>query len=108
MDLEEIKTQLSKGKSVEEVLEKFEWKGFEEAVAEIFRENDFLIRKNFRFRTDRSYEIDLVATRSSIAICVDCKQWCKGRYKKSGLKQAAVQQEKRVEEFKRFVEKNLI
>jgi Holliday junction resolvase-like predicted endonuclease len=108
MNLEEIKMQLSRGKAVEEVLEKFDWKEFEEAVAEIFRENEFFVRKNFRFKTGRRYEIDLIAVRGSTVVCADCKQWCKGRYKKSGIKQAALEQEKRVEEFKRFVEKNLI
>lgn len=108
MNLEEIKMQLYRGKSVEEILEKLDWKEFEKTVAEIFRENGFLVRENFRFKTDKGYEIDLVATRGNTVICADCKQWCRGRYKKSGIKQAALQQEKRVEEFKRFVEKSLI
>jgi Holliday junction resolvase-like predicted endonuclease len=107
MDLEKIKAELLKGKTIEDVLGKLNWKEFEEAVAEIFKENEFFVVKNFRFKTDRKYEIDLIARRGFVILCADCKQWCKGRYKKTGLRQAALEQEKRVEEFEKFLEKSL-
>jgi Holliday junction resolvase-like predicted endonuclease len=105
MNVEEIKTMLEKGK-IEEVLEKFDWQSFEIFVAEIFIANDFRVERNFRFKTGRRYEIDLVAIRSNTVICADCKHWSRGRHKKSGLKHAVAEQERRLEEFKK-IRKNL-
>jgi Holliday junction resolvase-like predicted endonuclease len=101
MDLEEIKAKI-RGKSIEEVLATFDWKGFEDFVAEVFAENGFRVERRVRFKTDKRYEIDIIATRLKIAICADCKHWSRGRYKTSGLKTAALNQEKRVEELKKL------
>jgi len=84
---------------IEDSVKEKKWHDFEEFVGEIFRAHDFTVRKNVRFKGSRRYEIDLVASRGGIVICVDCKKWSKGRYKKSSLKKAAEQQEKRVSEF---------
>lgn len=108
MELEKIRKDLLGGKTVEEILEKFDWKEFEKTVAEIFERNDFNTKNNFRFKTRNRYQIDIVAIRQNKVFCVDCKQWGRGRYKKSGLKQAVKEQEKRVKELKRFLKKNLI
>jgi Holliday junction resolvase len=108
MGLEEIRKDLLKGKTIEEVLEKFDWRGFERTVAEIFESNDFEVKQNFTFKTKRRYQIDVLARRERIVLCVDCKEWGKGRYKKTGLKYAANSQEERVNQLIKFLKKNLI
>jgi Holliday junction resolvase-like predicted endonuclease len=99
---------VNSGKSIEEILEKLDWKDFEKAVAEIFERNDFKIKHNFWFKTKNRYQIDVIAIRQGKIFCVDCKQWGKGRYKKTGLKQAVKEQEKRVKELRKFLKKNFI
>ncbi|MEM5829801.1 MAG: NERD domain-containing protein [Candidatus Aenigmatarchaeota archaeon] len=105
--LEEIE-KLAKEKPIEEVLENFGWKEFEEVVAEIFRRHEFFVRRNFRLKTRKRYEIDIVAVKSNFVFCIDCKRWLGGRYKKSAIKRSAKEQEKRTRVMKRFLEKNPI
>jgi Holliday junction resolvase-like predicted endonuclease len=105
--LEEIE-DLARKIPIEEILKKFDWKDFEEVVAEIFRRNDFLVKKNFRFKTNKKYEIDILATRRNLVLCVDCKRWSGGRYKKSGIKKSVEEQEKRANEVKNILVKNPI
>jgi Holliday junction resolvase-like predicted endonuclease len=93
---------------VEDVVVEFDWRGFESFVAEIFRAHDFKVRQNFRFKTGRRYEIDIVASSGSAVVCVDCKQWSGGRYKKSGLETAARDQETRTKELERFFMTNTV
>jgi len=106
--LNEIESQIKQGKNIEDVLEKYGWKKFENIISEIFKENEFRIRQNVRFKTKRAYEIDIIAVGNNIIFCIDCKWWSKGRYKKSGLKNAIAAQENRVKEFKKFLKKNPI
>lgn len=106
--LDKIIFELSKGEDIEDILEKYDWKKFEKVIAEIFRENDFLTRQNFRFKTKKRYEIDVIAVKNNQVICVDCKWWRKGRYKKSGLKTAIKLHEKRTKEFEKFLKENSI
>lgn len=106
--IDEVEAQLRKGKSIEDIFEKYDWKKFESVIAEIFQENDFHILQNFRFKTKKRYEIDVLAVKNNRIFCVDCKWWGRGRYKKSGLKNAVTLQENRVKELKKFLKKNLI
>jgi Holliday junction resolvase len=108
MELEKIREDLLKGKTIEEILEKFDWREFEKTVAEIFEVNDFEVKQNFIFRTKRNYQIDVLAMRKRIVLCVDCKEWGRGRYKKTGLKHAAKNQEERVKQLIKFLKKNLV
>lgn len=108
MIIEEIEMRLKKGKLIEDILQKYDWKKFESIVSEIFLENGFHTKQNFRFKTKRRYEIDVMATRNSKIFCIDCKWWNKGRYKKSGLKQAVSLQENRAKELGKFLKKNTI
>jgi Holliday junction resolvase-like predicted endonuclease len=107
VELEKIEN-LAKRAPIEEILENFDWKDFEEIVAEIFRRHDFIVRKNFRFKTKRRYEVDIVAVRQNLVFCVDCKRWSGGRYKKSGIKKSVEMQEKRTEIIKNILDKNPI
>ena len=108
MLIDEIESQLEKGKTIEDILEKYDWKKFETLICEIFQQNSFNTRQNFRFKTKRRYEIDIVATRSNLVFCVDCKWWGRGRHKKTGLKEATISQEARVKELIKFLKKNVI
>ncbi len=107
MDLREIRKLVLSGKPLEEILEKIDWKEFEGMVSEIFERNGFTVNRNVRFKTRKRYEIDLVAVRG-VVLCVDCKEWGRGRYKKAGLKHAAGKQEERTKKMKRFLKGNPI
>ena len=108
IDLEKIKNKVLKGTPVEDLLEKFNWKEFEEAVAEIFSENGLYAKRNVRFKTDRRFEIDIVASKPRKVFCVDCKEWSRGRNKKSGITHAAELQKERTLQFEKFLSKNII
>lgn len=108
MDLEQIRKHILSGKPIEEIIEKFDWQEFENLVAKIYENNSFQVKQNFRFKTKRRYEIDIVAIKNKIILCVDCKEWGKGRYKKSGLISAVKKQEERVMQLENFLKKNLI
>jgi Holliday junction resolvase-like predicted endonuclease len=107
VELEEIENLVRKN-PMEEVLKNFDWKDFEEIVAEIFRRHDFIVKKNFRFKTKKRYEVDIIAVRQNLVFCVDCKRWSGGRYKKSGIKKSVEMQEKRTNVIKNILEKNPI
>jgi Holliday junction resolvase-like predicted endonuclease len=108
VELEKIVEEIKKGRELEEILKNFDWKFFENFVREIFEVNNFSVIQNFVFKTNRRYEIDLVASRGDFLLCVDCKSWASKGSKKSKLKEAAKKQEKRVDELKKFVKKNLV
>jgi Holliday junction resolvase-like predicted endonuclease len=108
VELEKIVEEIRKGKELEEILKKFDWKFFENFVREVFEANDFFVKQNFVFKTDKKYEIDLIASRGNFLLCADCKSWASKGSKKSKLKEAVKKQEKRVKELKKFLRKNLI
>jgi len=89
MKLEEIENLIRSGKTVEEVLTLVGWEEFEEKVEEIFKLHNFKTIRNFRFKTTKRFEIDIIAEKRDLLFVIDCKQWNKGRYKISALKKAA-------------------
>ena len=108
LELEKIKSEIFKGKTLEEVLKGIDWREFENFVSEIFSKNEYFVKRNFRFKTSRRYEIDLVASRKNLTFCVDCKNWSGGRNKKSGIIFAVEKQYLRVQELRKFMKGNLI
>ncbi len=108
ISLNKIKQKLQEGKQIEEIVEDITWQDFEELVSSILEKHEFKIQSNFRFKTKRRYEIDLVATKGNKTLLIDCKQWSTGRYKKSALKYAIEDQEERLEEFQKFIKTNPI
>ncbi|MEK6909599.1 MAG: restriction endonuclease, partial [Candidatus Aenigmatarchaeota archaeon] len=82
--LDKIESQIKQGKNIEDILEKYDWQKFEGIITEIFQENGFYTRQNFRFKTKKRHEIDVIAVKGNRMICVDCKWWSRGRYKKAG------------------------
>jgi len=101
MNVEAVIEEIRKAKDIEDVLAKYDWKSFEEFVEFVFQQHDFDTKRNFRFKTEKRYEIDVLAEREVI-VCVDCKKWGKGRYKRSSLLKAAERQKERVDAFKKF------
>jgi Holliday junction resolvase-like predicted endonuclease len=108
IDLTQIEQRIKRGEEIEKIIEKIDWKEFEEFVLRILEEHDFKSFHNFRFKTETLHEIDILATKENLALAVDCKQWDKGRYKKSGLKNAVLTQKERVQELGKMLEKNIL
>jgi GDP-D-mannose dehydratase len=108
VELEKIVEEVKKGKELEKILKKFDWKFFENFVREVFELNNFFVKQNFVFKTDKKYEIDLIASRCNLVLCADCKSWASKGSKRSKLKKAVEKQEERVREFKKFLRKNPI
>lgn len=108
MKLEQVEYFLKEGKTIEEFVEKIDWKNFELFVKEIFSSNGFKSFPNFRFKTSRRFEIDITAIKNNLIFLADCKEWDKGRYKTSGLNKAAEYQILRANEFEKFLKRNPI
>ena len=108
MKLEEVEKFLKEGKQIEEAVRNFDWKEFESLVKEIFESHDFKVKRNFRFKTKKRFEIDLIAMNPTKVFCVDCKEWGRGRNKISALKKAVEMQEDRVRQLEKFLKTNPI
>ncbi len=108
IDLNQIKQRILQGEQIEEIIEEIDWKDFEELVTKILEKHDFNTHHNFRFKTGRRYEIDVLGIRNEIILLIDCKQWGRGRYKKSALKNATNNQKQRTKQLKRFLKNNII
>jgi len=108
IQLEQIKQRIQQGEEIEKIIGKIDWKEFEKLVSKILKKHDFETHHNFRFKTNRRYEIDIVAVKKKILLAIDCKQWGRGRYKKTGLKYAIQDQKERVKQLKKFLKNNLV
>ena len=108
INLDQIKQRVLQGEEIEKIIREIDWKDFEELVSKILKKHDFEIHHNFRFKTNRRYEIDIVAVKKKILLAIDCKKWEKGRYKATGLKYAVQDQKERVKQLKKFLKKNPI
>jgi len=108
LDLEQIKKRILQGEQIEKIIEEIKWKEFEELVESVLKKHDFRSYHNFRFKTKTRYEIDILAIREKTALAIDCKQWGKGRYKKTGLRYASQYQKDRVKQLKKFLKNNII
>jgi glycyl-tRNA synthetase beta subunit len=104
--LNEIKQRISEGEQIEKIVKEIDWKEFEKLISEILKKHDFSTQNNFRFKTNRRFEIDVLAVKEETSLLIDCKQWKRGRYKKTGLKYAVKEQKERVKQLKKFLKKN--
>ena len=103
MKPEEIVLQLKQTKEFEKVLAKLSFQEFEDFVAWVCEKNGFRVRKNLRFKLGRKHEIDVVAEKENFVLCIDCKKWSGGRYKKSQLKKAAQAHEAKCKALQQFL-----
>jgi hypothetical protein len=108
LDLDEIKKRIIEGETIEKIIKDIDWKEFEKLVVSILKNHDFKSFHSFRFKTESRFEIDILSIKEKIILAIDCKQWNKGRYKKSGLKNAAKSQRERVKQLKKFLKGNII
>jgi Holliday junction resolvase-like predicted endonuclease len=55
------------------------WREFETLASEAFRANNYNVIGNFRFKQKgKRWEIDLLAFKEPLVVCVDCKHWHHG------------------------------
>lgn len=67
------------GSDIERVGRALGWLEFEELTAHIFEENGYSVHRRFRFTAEgRRWEIDVLARRNPLVVCVECKRWVKG------------------------------
>ena len=56
-----------------------QWKEFENLAAEAFKANNYNVTSNFHFKhVGKRWEIDLLACKEPLIVCVDCKHWHHG------------------------------
>ncbi|MCW4015824.1 MAG: restriction endonuclease [Candidatus Bathyarchaeota archaeon] len=88
---------INHGTDIERVCNVLEWKEFENFAAQVFEKNNFVIKRNFRFKAEqRRWEIDVVAYSEPIIVCVDCKRWRRG-WGNSAITRVAAAQAKRTQ-----------
>ncbi|MEM2876175.1 MAG: restriction endonuclease [Candidatus Bathyarchaeia archaeon] len=76
---------LELGGDIERVCRLVDWKEFEEFTALAFSLSGYRVKKGFRFSSGgKRWEIDIIALRKPITVCVDCKHW-KKRLSKSSI-----------------------
>lgn len=67
---------LKKGADLEKVSGLLQWREFEAMAAFAFENYGYSVTKNLRFKHDRRrHEIDVVACKKPLILCVDCKHW---------------------------------
>lgn len=67
---------ISLGADIQDVSDNLDWREFEEITAIALKNNGYSVHNNVRFkRIDHRFEIDVVATKKPIVLCVDCKHW---------------------------------
>ena len=90
---------INQGTDVESVCKVLEWKEFENFTAQVLEKNNFGVKRNFRFKAaQRRWEIDVVAYKEPIILCIDCKRWLRG-WSNSAIKRVAAEQAKRTQVF---------
>jgi len=86
---------ISLGADVESISSLLQWKEFENMAAIAFERNDYIVKKNLRFKhAGRRWEIDIVGFKEPIVVCADCKHWHHGMYP-SALKKIVEEQVER-------------
>jgi len=85
------------------------WREFEAEVRKICEAHEFntLFRYNFKDEYGRA-EIDVIAEKGRILLCIDAKLYSKNRYRVSQLKKEAEKHVKRCERFSKKVGKKAI
>lgn len=68
------------------------WKDFELFSSEILKFHNFEVMLNYRLRNP-TRQIDVVGTKSGLALIIDCKHWRKNSY--SGIRKAVKKQKER-------------
>ena len=97
---------ISLGADIERVCRNLSWKEFEDVAVTAFQTNGYSTIKHFRFRHEnRMWEIDVLAVKGKIVLCVDCKRWMK-RLTASTMSRMAEAQIERVKALSRIIDKS--
>ena len=83
---------LQLGEPTRPILKSLTWQEFEEFVAQVLTFHDFTVRQRFRFSLSRRFEIDIIARRKPLLLCIDCKQFGVRLGKASALRSASENQ----------------
>ena len=84
------------GADIERVSSFLHWKEFEDMAAVAFERNEFRVKRTLRFKScGRRWEIDVVALKKPIVVCIDCKHWHRG-LRPSTMKKIVAEQLTRV------------
>jgi hypothetical protein len=97
----------NKVKEIEKFLEKVSWQEFEKTVSYILEENNFETKIHFRFRTNKMWEIDIVAE-GLVNLAIECKKLGKNYYRKNKLMEGAKQLKTKVKELEKIMNKKFI
>ena len=93
------------GADIERVCRNLSWKEFEDVAVTAFQTNGYSTIKHFRFRHEnRMWEIDVLAVKGRIVVCVDCKRWMK-RLTASTMSRIVKAQMKRVKALSKSLSK---
>lgn len=80
------------GADFKQVCALLSWREFEKIAADAFELNGYQVLTNFHFKhASRRWEIDIVALKKPLIICVDCKHWKHGWRKAAAVKAAEAQ-----------------
>lgn len=78
------------GTDVEIVSQRLDWRDFEKLCVEALRSHDFNVKAPFRFKANgKRREIDVVAHKRDVVLCVDCKHWRMRRGQQYKIKESA-------------------
>ncbi len=71
-------------------LDELTWQEFEEYIRDVLEYHDFEVQFRKVFRTpERGYQIDAVALRKDLCLCIDGKKYGRSRPRSSSLKEQA-------------------
>ena len=88
-------TALTEHLSLEMVCRYLEWDEFEQLLSALFSHYDYTVRRNLHIKhRGKKLQIDFLAVKDQVILCVDCKHWRYG-YGQSRMKTAAKKQEAR-------------
>lgn len=94
------------GIDIEKSISYLDWKEFEAFTRDILLSHEFQAYSRVRFKSSKKkrYEIDLLAIRNPIILCIDCKHWSSRTGKKYALKKAVEKQVERTLAFSKDVD----
>jgi Holliday junction resolvase-like predicted endonuclease len=70
---------ISLGADSEHVGSLLQWREFEGVAAAILERSNYVVSRNLRFKhAGRRWEMDIVACKKPLAVCIDCKHWRHG------------------------------
>ncbi|MEM1884794.1 MAG: restriction endonuclease [Candidatus Jordarchaeales archaeon] len=75
-----VEALLSYGFTAEYLARLLTWKAFEEFLGGVFDRHGYSLIRNFRFsRSGRRFEVDILALKKPLVICVECKHYKRPR-----------------------------